>query len=340
MHSTVEKWQPFCDAAKRWMSKAKERTAQVAGVLQDKAVPQQAAQKARRRLIGKKARTLPPEVTNTDADVEVVEDPPLPPEAEGLCAACGTNPGCISAGQVFVCGDCFKDDTPIQPQKERPRRPPPATGAAEGACCACGGRHALVKCPFIPPGFWKKASNKAKEAALRPAHGTEHVLFVPQKDAKVVPVPGDGNCFFAACSQSLAMQRPDGSAPGAAAIRSAVIKRIVSRQGDELNGMPLREWVRQERQMSVQEYGKRMAKFSVDRDDTWGGALEAAVVALVYDCGLSTFERVKGGFERVADQLPPNPASETHLCILWTGNHYNALQMSLPGRSGHACGSA
>jgi hypothetical protein len=149
-----------------------------------------------------------------------------------------------------------------------------------------------MKCPFVPPDFWKTASSDSK-ASLRARHGAPAVEFMPRSAARVVAISGDGNCLFGACSQALAQSgRPD---LGADNLRRLVVDHISTSPDDIINGWTIEQWLHFDRGITPAEYGQQMDAYSAWSSQTWGGALEETVIASLVDCRISVWEQVEGG---------------------------------------------
>ena len=65
---------------------------------------------------------------------------------------------------------------------------------------------------------------------------------------------------------------------------------------------------------------------------TWGGALEAGVLAKLHHCHVHLFDEVQGGYQRINEAIPDGQDSRLvnlgqgrQVCLAWTGIHYNTL---------------
>ena len=85
-------------------------------------------------------------------------------------------------------------------------------------------------------------------------------------------MPGDNSCLFHAMAHGL------GGSATYDSLRKGVVAFIKSNPGHELNGSPLSDWIKWDKAMTVPAYCDHMLK-----PDSWGGAIEEAVIAHLYN---------------------------------------------------------
>jgi hypothetical protein len=117
-------------------------------------------------------------------------------------------------------------------------------------------------------------------------------------------------------------------------VRMIVVSHIIDNHASMYMGMSYKEWVHHSLGWSPEEYAEHMLRRQVHGldDKTWGGALEAGVLAKLHRCHLHLFDRVQGGYQRMNEAILVGGESTCtdlkqgrQVCLVWSGVHYNTL---------------
>lgn len=132
-------------------------------------------------------------------------------------------------------------------------------------------------------------------------------------------MPGDGACLFHSLAHGLATlgHREDGFS-----VRRRIALYIKDRADSEIAGTPLRSWVEWESHSNVETYTAQLAGGGL-----WGGAIEMAVAAQVYNVDVAVFEEdaQSRGFFRISD-FRTEQSPQGAVLVLYLGrSHYDAL---------------
>ena len=188
-----------------------------------------------------------------------------------------------------------------------------------------------MECFLIPPGFWEVANASDAARRLRAARNLTPGRFIAADRVRVDAVAGDGNCFFEAAHRGFKhLWRTEYRASDSRGLRASVVSFIAGNPEQTLNGLPLSEWLMQERNLSPAEYRAEMSKPPHGlAPSTWAGALEMGVLCNIYGCRVLTWELVREGYELVNEALPDDGSghdvSGRTISIVWSGLHYNVL---------------
>jgi len=155
---------------------------------------------------------------------------------------------------------------------------------------------------------------------------TEWVL----QEAKVVKVPGDGNCVFGALAYGL------GPKESASALRKEVTDHIANKGVDmKVEGVPLSTWINF---MRGNSNGGCDAKATVDAyacqmqvAGVWGGEIELMCVSLLRNVNVHVFQKdgETGRFLRTSVHRPTQDTAQRDVHVLFSNEpgweHYDAL---------------
>lgn len=141
------------------------------------------------------------------------------------------------------------------------------------------------------------------------------VVFVAERDALVVPQPGDGSCLFHALSYGLR----DGSS--AESLRQEIVRFMEDSPEANIASLKLEDWVMYDSGETVSEYVAQLM------DGAWGGAIEIAVFALLKGVAAHVYEECEGGFSRICCFGSGTTVKGT-VSVLYQGRrHYDALRL-------------
>ena len=161
------------------------------------------------------------------------------------------------------------------------------------------------------------------------------------RNAKVFRVrvaPSDGHCLYHAMAHGVkggATWRL-WSLTAAKSMRERIAQYMIDHPDVELGGIPIRQWVREEIGKSVRAYATEMKKRG------WGGAVEVAVAARVYQRCLEIYQRADneeiaatsearlddGTLLRKLMVVNEGAAGERVALLFEGGTHYNSLIVS------------
>jgi hypothetical protein len=219
-----------------------------------------------------------------------------------------------------------------------PSGPEPTTRARQKqsvavACMVCSGLHIVEECPLVPKDFWKVAKKAAKNE-LREAHKSAEMVFVSADNAVIHEVAGDGNCLFHSFCQAWGWVGGQGEMLNPIVLRERVVEHILANMDEKYMGLSYKNWIFHTLGSTPADYKANMQGRSAHGldEDTWGGSLEAGVIARLTGCHIHMFEKVQGGYQRINEALPQEGAGTTripqganHVTIVWTGVHYDSL---------------
>ncbi|KAJ1455439.1 hypothetical protein M885DRAFT_520388 [Pelagophyceae sp. CCMP2097] len=226
-------------------------------------------------------------------------------------------------------------DAPRRPAGAAPRREAAPPGKADGAviCEKCDGAHVTEACPHFKGG--RDDHPDAKRKKFQDILGTdEGNAYLAHAD--VVRQPGDGSCLFHSLAHGLGRLGSARSVSGPT-LRAGLMDWLGTHQETKISDTPLREWVKWDSDTSVESYAARM------RGGGWGGGIEMAAFAHLYDVGVHVYERSSRGggqypFKRISrfDARSDGPAAtqqsaaaagrRSFVAVLYCGGvHYDAL---------------
>jgi len=192
-------------------------------------------------------------------------------------------------------------------------------------CDKCDSReHPTDRCPH----FRKPRDKHADAQRRRPAPGAGDGKIVYLTNARVVTMPGDGNCLFHSLSYGLR------SGVNARQLRRQIAEFIGRNPKLEIAETPLKDWVKWDSGRSVSEYAQRMAMGG------WGGGIECAACSRLMGVNVHIYERTRrsrfsrGGancaYKRIScfDLPGPDGRKAKTVSVLYCGGvHYNALDL-------------
>jgi hypothetical protein len=209
-----------------------------------------------------------------------------------------------------------------------------ATDEGATKCEKCDGAHVTEACPHFKSG--RDDHPDAKRKKFQDILGTdEGNAYLARAD--VVRQPGDGSCLFHSLAHGLGRL---GKAPHGVSgpqLRAGLMDWLGAHQDTRISDTPLHEWVRWDSNTSVEAYADRMRGYG------WGGGIEMAAFAHLYDVGVHVYERSNRGggkfpFKRISrfDARSDGPAAaqqsaaaagrRSFVAVLYCGGvHYDAL---------------
>jgi hypothetical protein len=232
----------------------------------------------------------------------------------------------------------------IKPSSIKGSAPPRAV--SESSCWICGDAlHTLESCPL-----WLYQLRDSRESARehwqrlglrRVARGRRKVPGVD-----MIEVPSDGACLFHAIGYGIGQHYagtqlgtnkvpiPFGADAGSFWRKFLVwFVKTAGRHGVSIQGYPMKDWIHASTRKTIDEYCKHMGEST-----TWGGMLEAALLAFGFKRGLAIAILSKPSSEEEAAVLTVVGTSvhETiaTIAVVWDGSHYRAA--SFLDDRGHA----
>jgi len=210
------------------------------------------------------------------------------------------------------------------PPKEKVKEPQKALMAAlsrpaepkrvkkpQGPCDKCDGPHDTDDCPHF-----KKTRDQHKDAwqnygkSGQVDAGSAAVVL---RSAKVVRQPGDGSCLFHSLAYGLRCK-------DASRLRADIAEFIAANPDVKVADNPIRDWVLWDSGLDHVSYARSMRSGS-----RWGGAVEIAVCAKIFQVGVDVYEKGHGGFSRIS--AFGESAGKPPVSLLYGGRvHYDALQ--------------
>ena len=236
------------------------------------------------------------------------------------------------------------------------RHAPKGIGAPEpdaSVCVCCGGRNpdrtqaGLRICKLC-------IAVDAKAKAALPGAKQPKVLRLPCVGVDLpnceggqgwsrIRVPPDGDCLFSSLSMSfvaiIKATKPlpdtmEKRAQWGSTTRSGFCKRVrkMAQEQEQVLGVASVETlIEAGTGMTIDAYLRRMAKPDPTDLQTWGGFLEATLLAHNWRCRLAIFDWIDGPALRVVcgQNQTINPKNQHHgwIALLWTGSHYDALHL-------------
>ena len=151
-------------------------------------------------------------------------------------------------------------------------------------------------------------------ARFSEAHKQNHSIVYSQ--ARVRKMPGDGSCWYHSAASYLPDTTPE-------QLRVEIAAFVARNPEYLINDVPLSDWVWWDATMTVLEYAKCMYQ-----DHAWGGGLENACLAQLYERDVDVYLETQGRFHRIARFESPHPSTEPPIAVLYRGGeHYDALQL-------------
>ena len=151
---------------------------------------------------------------------------------------------------------------------------------------------------------------------------------------EIVKVAGDGNCFFEAAGRELCrIGRKEWERPGIQCRRFCLdIIEDGLKSGIQIHGLPMDTAIEAATGLSAAEYVKKMQFGSSWDAASWGGFLEASLIAQEYNAPFLIFEVIAAGYRVIAEMNMPENGEKwsSTCCIVWTGSHYDRLKILLP----------
>jgi len=148
-------------------------------------------------------------------------------------------------------------------------------------------------------------------------------------DGVLIGQPEDGSCLF----HSIACGLRDESCGGT--LRKEIVAFIGESPSLKIANTTIKEWVHMTASKTLQEYTEELAC-----TDTWGGALELAVAALIKSVNIHVYERCNGKYRCIAAFDAPTATRTVnvvyrsepckHYDALFVGGHVDAA----PGEAG------
>jgi hypothetical protein len=185
-------------------------------------------------------------------------------------------------------------------------------------CDRCDGPHRSSRCPD----FSKERENHpdalvrrhAEEGATTGASTPVHVVL-----GEVVRMPGDGSCMFHALNFGTPPE--DGSNYTADILRVEIAYFIGKNAAFEVCGSPLSDWIEWDSRKSVSDYVKGIAWHGA-----WGGGIELAVYAHLFNCEVHVYDRYGVGYRRISRFAQGSPGPPVSVLYVG-GSHYDALRI-------------
>ena len=148
---------------------------------------------------------------------------------------------------------------------------------------------------------------------------------VQETEVTVRRVRADGNCLFAAIgtqhSAASSARVADGMPSVGHAYRGMCMKlmraKAVAEPGE--GDLPFATTLRAATGLSPQQYFSLMEAGSADDSRTWGGILEAGVIASRCNLRVAFLERVREGYVVLA----VTGRGEHRIAVVWNGTHYD-----------------
>lgn len=240
--------------------------------------------------------------------------------------------------------------TPAAPAPCTAPAPPPAESPAAtpiplaicGPCDKCDGNHATDACPHF-----KKAREKHRDAwdsykklpleekkpggltaekaapAPEPAPANSRLL----RGATVDKQPGDGSCLFHSLAFGVRkLAGADAGLSSAEGVRAACLGFIESHPAEEIAGVPLRDWIDWESNLTPPAYCARMRQ-----PGAWGGAIEMQVFSRLANVSVHVYERKGDAFDLIS-AFEQSSTCERVVRVLYSGrSHYDALTLTSVG---------
>lgn len=128
---------------------------------------------------------------------------------------------------------------------------------------------------------------------------------------EVHPSLPDGNCLFHSCAFFLGVDHMK--------LRLLVAQTMREHPDLPISGIPLSVWLEESGYGS--SYPDKIARNGID-----GTALELTLISIMFRRTIYVLKRnpkSPGGFERITEYFPEYGNS---FCLLWSGNHYDALR--------------
>lgn len=194
------------------------------------------------------------------------------------------------------------------PAKEAARCTKEKTATSAGPCDRCDGPHESSQCPI----FKKPRENHPDALRRKPIEIGKAAGNFVLRAASVVRQPGDGSCLF----HSLNYGYRGGG--GANSLRREIAQWVYNHPNLRIADTPVKEWVRWDSNLSVQNYANRMARGG------WGGGIEMAAFSRLKKVNVHVFERKRGDYKRISVFEVPGASKTVH--VLYQGGvHYDAL---------------
>lgn len=200
----------------------------------------------------------------------------------------------------------------------------PGAGPSGGLRCdKCDGAHSTSHCPHFRKGreehedAWQYYSANGKRRPSR------RKVAAPRRMARgssqTTRMPGDGSCLFHSLAFGL---RKLGCSEDGHAIRQLVARFIAENPDSKISGTALRTWVYWDSRRSVNEYVARLSTGGV-----WGGAIEMAVVAHIFQVDVVVYEKdYMGNADMISDFLTDKKPRGV-IMVLYLGRmHYDAIE--------------
>ena len=176
--------------------------------------------------------------------------------------------------------------------------------------CICDPpHHATTACTLVPGGFWEGVDRKEAAAQLRSVACFQvSGKTLPAASATVHEGPPDGDCFFAAVGQTVLALRynahgTSNTCPVGPAYRKMFLRFLADdlRAETKYDGVQTSTVIRSCSGLSVNQYLLRMAAPSPGDQATWGGYLEAAILAAHLKIRIAFHEAVQEGYLFICD---------------------------------------
>ncbi|GBG28786.1 Ubiquitin thioesterase OTU1 [Hondaea fermentalgiana] len=197
------------------------------------------------------------------------------------------------------------------------------------SCDRCdSSEHTTDACPWFKKGRDKHPDAQRRKMLSMGGDSDGKVVYL--QNARIVTMPGDGNCLFHSLCYGL------GGVENAGTLRRKIADFIARNPKLLIADTPLEDWVNWDSNKSVREYAQRMARSG------WGGGIECAACSHLMHVNVHIYEREKkassasyfsrsrssrasgGGFKRISCFNLPG-ATRTVRVLYCGGIHYNAL---------------
>lgn len=147
-------------------------------------------------------------------------------------------------------------------------------------------------------------------------HNTKHTRQrFAMRGLYAVSVPGDGSCLFHSLGKHLGTD--------AATLRAKVVTVLKRLPSLDMNGVPLSEWTQWYADMPIERYAAHIA-----RPNVWGGALEMAILARVFQRPIEVYEPTdhNTACRKISEFEITQRAAGPTMRLLYTGrSHYMPL---------------
>jgi hypothetical protein len=176
-------------------------------------------------------------------------------------------------------------------------------------CDRCDGAHPTHACTFF-----RKEREQHPDALVRYNASMDASRdAVYRVSAQHMPMPGDGSCLFHSLNYGT---------PGkytADMLRVEIAYFIGKNPSFEVSGSPLSDWIRWDSNMGVSDYVRRIAW-----NGAWGGGIEIAVYAHLFECEVHVYERDGYRYKRISCFAQGSPKAAVSVLYVG-GTHYDAL---------------